>query len=166
MWVVDIEPSSDERGMFARVWCADEFGARGLPAAWCQISTSRNTRAGTLRGMHWQEQPHSEAKLVRVTAGSIFDVTVDVRAGSPSRGTWFGVTLSADTHRALYIPPGFAHGFITLEENSEILYHIDAPFVPESARGFRWDDPRVSIRWPMDPVLMSPRDASLPPLDG
>jgi dTDP-4-dehydrorhamnose 3,5-epimerase len=161
-FVIELEPHADERGCFARTFCAREFAERGLASAFAQCSTSWNRRAGTLRGMHWQAAPHAEAKLVRCTAGAIFDAIVDLRAGSPTRGRWFGCELSAEGRRMLYVPEGFAHGFQALRDASEVFYQISAPYAPEASRGFRFDDPAVAIRWPLAPSVVSKRDRELP----
>jgi dTDP-4-dehydrorhamnose 3,5-epimerase len=162
VWIADLEPHADERGSFARTYCAAEFAAHGLHTAWPQANVSRNTRRGTLRGLHFQAEPHPEIKLVRCTAGAIFDVVVDVRRGSPTFGRWLGVELTAAAGRALYIPAGFAHGFQTLADATEISYMMGAAHVPELARGVRWDDPAIGVQWPLPPVAISPRDAVLP----
>lgn len=161
-WLLDIEPIEDERGFFARTFCAAEFARRGLAAPVAQSSLSFNARRGTLRGLHFQAPPDEEEKLVRCTSGAIFDVIVDLRPGSPTRHGWFGTELSAENHRALYIPKGCAHGFITLREACEVLYMMSVPHVPRSARGVRWNDPAFGIRWPLEPTVMSTRDAVYP----
>ena len=158
--LVDIEPHGDERGFFARVHCAEEFAAHGLAATMAQTSISHNARKGTLRGMHYQEEPHAEEKLVRCIAGAVFDVIVDIRAESATYRGWFGVELSAANRRALYIPKGFAHGFLSLTDGAELLYMISAPQAPQAARGFRWDDAAIGIRWPARPAVISARDAA------
>jgi dTDP-4-dehydrorhamnose 3,5-epimerase len=163
-FVVDLEPHVDERGFFARTFCAREFAARGLVSHYPQQNTSFNRAAGTLRGMHWQVAPHAEAKLVRCTSGAIYDVIVDLRRGSGTRLRWFGVELSARTRRALYIPERFAHGFLTLEPDTEVAYLMGASHVPAAARGMRFDDPRVGIVWPSAPAVISSRDLELPEL--
>lgn len=162
--LIEVDPHRDERGLFARTFCGWQFAARGLESAFVQCSTSWNDRAGTVRGMHWQEAPHREVKLVRCTAGAIFDAIVDLRPGSPTRGRWFGAELSAATRRMLYVPEGFAHGFQTLRDGSEVFYQMSRSFSPGAARGFRWDDPSVAIRWPLPVACISERDRGLPPL--
>jgi dTDP-4-dehydrorhamnose 3,5-epimerase len=147
-FVLELERHEDERGFFARAWCRDEFADHGLVAALSQSSISRNSRAGTLRGMHFQTAPHEEAKLVRCTAGAIFDVIVDLRADSPTYTEWLGVELDAERGNALYVPKGFAHGFQTLVDKTDVLYMISDPYVPEAASGVRWDDPAFGIEWP------------------
>jgi dTDP-4-dehydrorhamnose 3,5-epimerase len=164
--VVHITPTlhSDERGAFARTFCTKIFSEHGLDARIAQCSISRNTRAGTLRGMHFQTSPFEEAKLVRCTAGAIFDVAVDVRPQSKTFGAWVGATLSAENGEALFIPAGFAHGFLTLSDETEVFYQISTAYAPEAARGFSYDDPDVGIAWPQPPAVISERDAALPPL--
>jgi dTDP-4-dehydrorhamnose 3,5-epimerase len=158
-WIVEPEPLCDERGFFARTFDAAAFAQRGLRAEFPQCSVSYNARAGTLRGMHFQAAPHEEAKLVRCTAGAIYDVIVDLRDGSPTRGRWTAVELTAANRRALYVPEGFAHGFQTLVDDSEVFYQISAPFVAGAARGVRWDDEAFGIEWPETAErIMSERD--------
>ena len=164
-YIVDIDPTSDERGFFARTFCADEFAEFGFDAATLECSASFNASKGTLRGMHYQAPPHEEDKLIRCTAGAIFDVIIDIRAGSPSYGRWFGTELTASNRRALLAPKGFAHGFISLADATEVLYMISAPHAPESAYGFIWNDPKVGIAWPMKPVVISARDAAYQALE-
>jgi len=162
-FVIAPEPIEDERGFFARVFDADEFAARGLDVRVAQSSISYNERAGTLRGMHFQREPHAETKLVRVTRGTVYDVIVDLRPDSPTFTRWTAVELTADNRLALYIPKGLAHGFQTLEENTEILYAISEFYEPSAAGGVRWDDPTFGIEWPaaVDRV-MSDKDKSWP----
>jgi dTDP-4-dehydrorhamnose 3,5-epimerase len=164
-FIVDIEPTRDERGFFARTFCAEEFAAYGLSAADLQCSVSYNPGKGTLRGMHYQAAPCEEDKLIRCTAGAIFDVIVDIRSGSPSYGRWFGTDLTAANRRALLAPKGFAHGFLTLADASEVLYMISTRYEPDCARGFHWDDPNIAIAWPMKPLVISARDAAYGMLD-
>jgi dTDP-4-dehydrorhamnose 3,5-epimerase len=147
-WVVELDLLGDERGWFARTFDAEEFAARGLNAAVVQCNASFNARRGTLRGMHYQAEPHGESKLVRCVRGAIFDVAVDLRAGSPTHRRWHAVELSADNRLAFYIPPGLAHGFQTLSDDAEVLYQMGHPYVPEAARGVRWNDPAFAIEWP------------------
>ncbi len=165
-WLIEPEPHADERGFFARTWCVRDFAERGISASFVQASVSFNEVAGTLRGLHYQAEPHPEIKLVRCTAGSIYDVVVDVRPESATYLRWQGEVLSAANRRALYIPKGLAHGFITLEDKSEVLYEISDFHHPESARGLRWNDPAIGIVWPREPVRMSARDAAYPLLPG
>lgn len=164
-YVVDMEPLADERGLFARSYCAEEFAARGLGQELRQCSISYNTLSGTLRGMHYQAAPREEHKLVRCTAGSVFDVIVDIRDSSATYRRWFAAELSAENRRSLYIPPGFAHGFVTLSAHAEVYYMISVAHSPELSRGFRWNDPAFAIQWPVAPAVISARDASYPLLD-
>jgi dTDP-4-dehydrorhamnose 3,5-epimerase len=163
--VVESERIEDERGFFARTFSVEEFAERGMDQRVNQCSTSFNAEAGTLRGLHYQRAPHAEAKLVRCTRGAIYDVAVDLRSDSPSYLSWFGVELSAENGRALFVPEGCAHGFQTLADASEVLYQISTPYVPDAARGVRWDDPAFEIDWPPAPPegrTMSARDAEYP----
>ena len=162
MWVVDPEPHRDERGLFARTFCAEEFKAHGLSASYCQSSTSYNTARGTLRGMHYQKSPSREVKFVRCTQGAIYDVTLDLRVDSPTFGRWIGVELSAESRRSVVIPHGCAHGFITLTDAAEVLYMMTEPQAPHLASGVRWNDPTFSISWPLAPIVISERDATYP----
>jgi len=164
-FVLDLCPVEDDRGFFARSFCAEEFAQRGLVAPASQCSVSFNARRGTLRGLHFQAPPHDEEKLVRCTAGALFDVIVDLRRDSGTYRRWFGLELTADNHRSLYIPKGFAHGFISVAERTEVFYMISVPYAAGSARGLRWSDPAVGVRWPMDPQVISRRDAEFPLLD-
>jgi dTDP-4-dehydrorhamnose 3,5-epimerase len=164
-FIVELERIEDDRGFFARSFCAEEFAAHGLPAIMPQCSVSFNARRATLRGLHFQADPHAEDKLVRCTAGAIFDVIVDLRRDSPGRGRWLGIELTADNRRSLFIPRGFAHGFITLTDGSEVLYMMSVPYVPGFARGVRWNDPAIGIDWPLEPEHMTERDAAYPLLD-
>lgn len=162
VFLIDPEPVRDERGMFMRVWCQQEFEAHGLPITWVQSSISVNARKGTLRGLHYQSAPNEEVKLVRCMAGAIYDVIVDLRPASPTYCQYVGIMLSADNHRAVYIPKCCAHGFLTLEHNSEVSYHISEFHVPASARGFRWDDLAFKIAWPVPILVMSEKDRTWP----
>jgi dTDP-4-dehydrorhamnose 3,5-epimerase len=164
-FLIDLERNSDERGFFARAYSSQEFAAKGLELKPDQCSVSYNTRKGTLRGMHYQSAPHEEHKLVRCTAGAIFDVIVDVRPRSSNYKRWFGTELTAQNRRSLFVPPGFAHGFITLSDEAEVYYMISVPFAPQHAQGFRWNDPAFAIQWPLAPSVISPRDAAYPLLD-
>jgi dTDP-4-dehydrorhamnose 3,5-epimerase len=166
-FVVTPEPHADARGLFARTVCEEEFAQTGLYARFVQQSVSWNPEVGTLRGMHYQKSPHAENKLVRVTRGAVFDVIVDLRPGSATLRKWFGIELSADNRLQLYIPKGFAHGFQTLQPDTEVFYQMTEPFQPGSASGFRWDDATVAIDWPEAASrLIGERDLALPFLDG
>lgn len=155
------EPVTDERGFFSRTFCTAEFDARGLSFDVAQCSISFNQYKGVLRGMHFQATPHAEDKLVRCTGGAIFDAVVDVRRASRTYGQWFGAELTAENRHALFIPKGFAHGFLTLTDASEVLYMISTPFAPGAARGLIWNDPAVGIAWPDEPSVISDRDRNL-----
>lgn len=163
-YLVELEPIADERGWFARTFDREEFERRGLEPAVVQCNTSFNERAGTLRGMHLQAEPHGEPKLVRCTRGAIFDAIVDLRPGSASHREWYGVDLTPDNGRMLYIPVGVAHGFQTLADASEVSYQMGHEYVPDSAGGVRWDDPAFGIDWPEAPGerVISERDSSYP----
>ena len=164
-FVVDLEPHRDERGFFARAFDAAEFEQRGLNGAVAQVSVSGNERRGTLRGMHFAA-PQAETKLVRCVRGALHDVIVDVRPGSSTRGRHVAVELSADNRRALYVPDGFAHGFQTLADDTEVLYQIGQYFSPGGERGLRFDDPALGIEWPLPVTVISDRDRAWPPFDG
>lgn len=161
-YLIELEPATDDRGFFARSFCAEEFGEHDLPSAYPQCNVSFNHTAGTTRGMHWQAPPNAEAKLVRCTAGAIFDVIVDLRSDSPTRLRHVCVELSAENRHALFVPEGFAHGFQTLRDASEVFYQMSTPYTPTGARGFRWDDPDIGIAWPTPPSVISDRDRDLP----
>jgi dTDP-4-dehydrorhamnose 3,5-epimerase len=163
---VRLERKSDERGFFARSWCREEFERAGLNPGLAQCSISYNPRKGTLRGMHYQAPPYAEAKLIRCTSGAIYDVVVDLRAQSPTYRQWAGFTLTAENRDMVYIPEGCAHGFLTLEDESEIFYQISEFYNAESARGVRWDDPAFGIVWPEKQQLMSERDRTYPDFKG
>ena len=159
---VRIEPQYDERGFFARTWCQNEFEARGLNSRLVQCSISFNTRKGTLRGMHYQVEPYAETKLVRCTRGAIYDVILDLRVKSPTFKDWIAVVLSAETRNMVYVPEGCAHGFLTLEDESEVFYEMSEFYNAESARGVRWDDPAFRIAWPGKVEVISERDRTYP----
>jgi dTDP-4-dehydrorhamnose 3,5-epimerase len=163
--VVDVETARDDRGHFARTFCSDEFEANGLPGNFPQCNLSFNQRKGTLRGMHWQADPAPEGKLVRCVRGSILDVALDLRPDSSTYLQWQGFDLTAENMRALYIPPGFAHGFQTTEDGSEVFYHMTERYRPELARGVRWNDPAFGIAWPLPDPILSPKDAAFPDYD-
>jgi dTDP-4-dehydrorhamnose 3,5-epimerase len=161
-WIVEPEPIEDERGFFARTFCARTFAERGLEPHLDQISLSYNRRAGTLRGLHLQRPPHAETKLIRVTAGRVCDVIVDLRAGSPTFAKWVAIELSAETRRQLYVPAGVAHGFQTLADATELAYHISVAYAPELQDGVRFDDPDLAIAWPdRKRAIVSERDRGL-----
>jgi dTDP-4-dehydrorhamnose 3,5-epimerase len=162
-YLIDVEPHTDERGFLARTFCEQEFADHGVPMRIVQSSTIHTSRRNTLRGLHYQEAPHREIKLVRCTQGSIFLVMVDLRPGSRTRNDWVGVELSASSQRLAYVPEGFAQGYQTLEDDTEVLYQMSHHYVPEAARGVRWDDPTFSIEWPAaDERIISERDRAWP----
>lgn len=159
-YVIDLEPREDERGFFARTWCAQEFETLGLNPRVVQCNISFNKKRGTLRGMHYQADPYKEAKLVRCTRGAIYDVIIDLRVASPTFRQWLSIELTAENRRAVYIPEDFAHGFQTLAEDTEVFYQMSEFFHPECARGIRWDDPMFRIEWPIANVIISQKDNS------
>jgi len=165
VFIIEPEIIEDERGFFARTWTPDEFEGHGLNPRLVQCNISFNKLRGTLRGMHFQNKPHEEVKLVRCTQGAIFDVAIDLRRDSPTRFQWFGTELSAANRRMLYIAEGFAHGYQTLSDETEIFYQMSEYYHPESAGGVRWDDPAFGIAWPLAVSVIAPRDASYPLLD-
>lgn len=161
-FVVEPHRVEDERGFFAATWSLAEARRRGMNVRLLESGIAWNARKGTLRGMHYQDAPHREAKLVSCTAGSVFDVIVDLREDSSSRYDWFGVELSASNRRLLYVPEGFAHGYLTLEDETEVSYRTSDAYHPELSRGVRWDDPAFGIDWPAPPACINLRDASYP----
>ena len=164
-YIVEPEPQEDARGFFARTFCAREFGKHNLARNFVQCSISLNRMRGTLRGLHYQRPPACEAKLVRCTAGALFDVIVDLREGSPTCRQHLAVELTARNRRALYVPEMCAHGFQTLEPDTEILYQISEYYTPEASTGLRYNDPRLSIQWPLPVASLSQKDAAWPLLD-
>jgi dTDP-4-dehydrorhamnose 3,5-epimerase len=162
-FVLDPERREDERGFFARTWCREEFAAHGLADDWVQCNVSFNRRRGTLRGLHYQEPPWGEAKLIRCTLGALYDVIVDLRRDSPTFRRWAAVELTAANRRLLYVPAGFAHGFQTLADDTEVFYQMSEYYRPEAARGVRWDDPVLAVAWPdCSRRYLSPADQALP----
>ena len=161
-YVIEIERVEDERGFFARTWDKNEFIERNLDYEFIQSSVSRNSKKGTFRGMHFQGKPYDETKIVRCTKGKIFDVIIDLRSNSKTFKKWFAIELSEDNHRMLYIPKGFAHGFQTLEDNSEVFYQNSEIHMPEFERGVRFDDPFFNIEWPINEKIVSEKDRSWP----
>lgn len=157
-YLIDLEPRSDERGFFARLFCVEEMKTHRLESQFIQMNTSHSTAKGTLRGLHYQLTPDQETKVVRCIRGSLFDVILDLRPESASFGKWYGTTLTADNRTMMYVPKGFAHGFLTLEPNTEILYLVSAAYSKENERGVRWNDPCFDIQWPIDPLVISERD--------
>lgn len=161
-YLIELEKKADERGFFARIWDMAEFEKKGMSTLFVQGSKSRTHNRGTLRGMHFQKPPHAENKLVRVTRGAVYDVIVDLRKQSPTYKQWYGVELSAENGRSIYIPEGLAHGFITLSDDVEISYLMTACFKPEAQSGIRYDDPNFNITWPKEVKHISLRDAAYP----
>jgi len=161
-FVIEPERLEDERGFFARTWCEREFEEHGLNPRIAQCSISFNRRRGTLRGMHYQVAPYEETKIVCCTRGAVYDVIIDLRRDSPTFTQWFAVELTSENRKMVYIPAGFAHGFQTLEDATEVFYQISEFFAPEYGRGVRWDDPAFSIGWPEQPPFISDRDKSYP----
>jgi dTDP-4-dehydrorhamnose 3,5-epimerase len=160
-FVLEPEPIADERGFFARTWCADELARHGLVNQIAQASISYNRHAGTLRGMHYAVPPHAESKVVSCARGAIYDVLVDLRPG-PQQRHWIAVELTAENRRMLFVPEGVAHGFLTLADDTEVSYLISEPYAADCARGVRYSDPAFAITWPSEPKVISQRDASYP----
>jgi dTDP-4-dehydrorhamnose 3,5-epimerase len=161
-FIIDPEKREDDRGFFARTWCVDEFAAHGLHPRFVQGNVGHSAARGTLRGLHYQVPPHEEAKLVRCTAGAVWDVVVDVRPDSPTFGRWVGVELSSANHRMLYVPEGCAHGYQALEDGSEVFYLVTNFYAPGHERGVRFDDPFFGIEWPLPVSRVSDKDRSHP----
>jgi dTDP-4-dehydrorhamnose 3,5-epimerase len=161
-FLIEPEIIADQRGFFARTWCRQEFAAHQLDAELVQCNISFNAKKSTLRGMHYQVKPHAETKLVRCTKGSLYDVIIDLRPSSATFKQWIGVELTAGNHRMLYIPKGFAHGFLTLEDDTEVFYQMSEFYAPEYARGVRWNDPTFQIQWPGEVKVISDRDNTYP----
>ena len=162
LWVIDLELREDARGFLARTFCEKEFSERGLNTRWPQCNLTLTKKRGMIRGMHFQAEPKPEIKLIRCSRGAIFDVLVDVRRGSPTFGKWEGFELSAENRRELYAPAGFAHGFQCLTDNCEVFYQMSEFYCPDLARGIRFDDPQVGIKWPVANPTLSERDHTLP----
>ena len=162
LWRLELELREDDRGFLARTYCDQEFGAHGLNTRWPQCNLTLTKQRGMIRGMHFQSEPKPEIKLIRCAAGAIFDVLVDVRRDSRTFGQWEGFELTAGNHRMLYVPGGFAHGFQCLTDNCEVFYQMSEFYQPELARGLRWNDPQVGIRWPLANPVLSERDRHLP----
>ena len=161
-YVIDLEKKGDDRGFFARFFCTKEFEKMGLEKTFLQVNNSLSAQKGTLRGMHYQLPPKAETKLVRCIKGALYDFILDLRKGSPTFGKTFGCELTAENRRMMYVPKGFAHGFITLEDDTEALYLVSEFYAPEQERGLRWDDPHFDIRLPIKPVVVSDKDANHP----
>jgi dTDP-4-dehydrorhamnose 3,5-epimerase len=166
VFIIEVEPRHDERGFFARTWCADEAANHGIQVVWRQCNVSFNNHRATVRGLHYQRAPHGEGKLVRVTQGAIYDVVLDLRPNSPTFRQYFSLTITARNRLALYIPPAdLAHGFFTLDDETEVFYQMSTSYVPKSAAGVRWNDPVFNIEWPGPAQVISARDASYPNFD-
>ena len=166
-FVIDLEMRVDERGFFARAWCENEFREHGLETRVVQCNMSYNHEAGTLRGLHFQRPPHSETKVIRCTRGAIWDVIVDLREESPTYKEWFGIELTAENRRMLYVPEQFAHGYVTLAPGAEIFYQVSEFYSPSHEGGIRWNDPAIGIQWPESDIrVISDKDASHPDFNG
>jgi dTDP-4-dehydrorhamnose 3,5-epimerase len=164
--LIDLDKREDPRGWFARIFCEEEFAAAGLETRFVQSNASANPKAGTLRGMHYQHAPHAEVKVIRCTRGAIWDAIIDLRPDSPTRGRWEGFELTVDNGRMLYVPEGFAHGFLSLEDASEVSYLVSYPYTPGAEGGLRYDDPAFGIAWPRPAAVISDKDAAWPPYAG
>lgn len=162
LWVLEFPVSRDERGGTTKIYSNDGFASLELHTSWTQTLRVRNAVKGTLRGMHWQAEPEPEIKLIYCLRGRVFDVIVDIRPNSPTNGGWFGRELTEDESVALYVPGGMAHGYLTLEDDSDLLYQIAGEYRPELQRSLRWDDPEIAIPWPLSPTRISERDAAAP----
>ncbi|MHA6250226.1 dTDP-4-dehydrorhamnose 3,5-epimerase [Pontibacter sp. CAU 1760] len=161
-FIIDVKRLEDERGFFGRSYCKREMEEHGLNTNMVQANVSYNKKKGTLRGMHMQVSPYEETKLVRCTRGAIYDVIIDMREDSETYKQWIGVELTADNYRMLFVPEGFAHGFITLEDNSDVTYNVTQYYTPGSERGIRWNDPAFNIEWPIEPQVISEKDQAHP----
>jgi dTDP-4-dehydrorhamnose 3,5-epimerase len=162
-FIIEIEKIGDERGFFARVWCQNEFEARGLNSCWVQANLAFSKKRGTLRGLHYQIAPYEEAKLMRCIRGAMYDVIVDLRQDSPTYKQWLGVELTEDNRRMLYVPEGFAHGYQTLVDDTEVFYPVSQFYTPGAERGMRWDDPAFAVEWPVtENLTVSEKDKSWP----
>ncbi|QEH39226.1 dTDP-4-dehydrorhamnose 3,5-epimerase (plasmid) [Aquisphaera giovannonii] len=159
-YVIDLEKRGDDRGFFARAFCEKEFGAHGLATHFVQVNNSLSAQKGTLRGMHYQLAPKAETKVVRCIRGALYDLILDLRKDSPTFGKSFGAELSAENRRVMYVPKGFAHGFITLADDTEAFYFVDEFYAPEAERGVRWNDPKFGLEWPIAPAVLSDKDAN------
>lgn len=162
VYLIDLDKKEDERGFFARLFCVEDFAKLGLEHKFIQMNNSLSLRKGTLRGLHYQLKPKEETKVVRCIRGSLYDVVLDLREDSPTFGKYFGATLSAENRQMMYVPPGCAHGFLTLEDNSEVLYLVSEFYSKEAERAVRWNDPQFTIAWPIAPTVISQRDQEHP----
>jgi dTDP-4-dehydrorhamnose 3,5-epimerase len=161
-WLLDLEQRGDERGFFARTFCEQEFAAHGMVTRYAQMNTNFSARRGTLRGVHWQDAPHGEAKLVRCISGAAYDLIVDMRPESPTYRQWEAFELTPANRRLLYVPPGFGHSFLALEDETEITYFASVPYAPGAERGVRWNDPGLGFKWAIEPTIVSEKDAAWP----
>lgn len=162
-YVIEIEPHCDDRGFFARAWCHREFETMGIQFNFVQSNIAFSKKKGTLRGMHFQKAPHAEAKFLRCVRGAVFDVMIDLRPDSPTFKKWFGIELTADNHKMVFIPEGFAHGYLTTVDDTEVFYLVSAFYSPDAEGGVRWDDPAFGVKWPMTGnLIISEKDRSLP----
>ncbi len=161
-YVIDLDKREDERGFFARFYCTSEFAKLGLESDFIQVNNSLSVKQGTLRGLHYQVAPREEAKLVRCIRGALWDVILDLRPDSETFGKWYGQELTADNRRMMYVPKGFGHGFVTLEDNTEALYMVSEVYSSTHERGIRWNDPRFKIEWPFQPIVISDKDKEHP----
>lgn len=164
-FLIELEKRGDDRGFFARAYCRNEFRQQGLPDNFVQVNNSLSAERGTLRGLHYQLAPNAETKLVRCIRGSLWDVILDLRPESPTFGRWFAEELSAENRRMMLVPKGFAHGFVTLSDDTEAFYFVDEFYAPDHERGIRWNDPRFAIDWPIDPSVISDKDRCHPDFD-
>ncbi len=164
-YVIELEKRGDDRGFFARAFCQREFAEFDLPTEFVQVNNSLSADRGTLRGMHYQLAPNAETKLVRCIRGALWDCLLDLRPESPTFGQWFGEELSAENRRMMVVPKGFGHGFISLSDDTEAFYFVDAFYAPDQERGVRWNDPKFNIKWPIKPVVVSEKDAAHPDFD-
>jgi len=164
-YTIDLEKRGDDRGFFARVFCRNEFAEHGLETQYVQINNSLSVDRGTLRGMHYQLDPAAEVKVVRCLKGALWDAILDLRPGSPTFGRSFGAELTAENRRMMYVPRGFAHGFLTLSDDCEAFYFVSAFYAPEAERGVRWNDPKFAIQWPSPPIVISEKDRDRPDFD-
>jgi len=162
VYLIELQTFDDSRGYFGRFWCRQELKDKGLPFEIAQINTAFNAVAGTVRGLHYQRDPHAEAKTVSCTSGRVFDVAVDVRPNSPNYLQWFGAELSAENQQMLFVPEGFAHAYQALEDNTRLLYLVSAPYAPDAEAGLRYDDPAIGINWPQPVTVISDKDAAWP----
>lgn len=160
-FILEVNKLEDERGFFGRTFCRREFEQHGINPMVVQANVSFNKTKGILRGMHYQAHPYEETKLVRCVRGAIYDVIIDLRKNSPTYKKWFGIELKEASYKMLFVPEGFAHGFITLQDNTEVIYMVSQFYTPGSERGIRWDDPAFDIKWPIEPIMISEKDRSI-----